>query len=78
MNDLSVSKVIEMIDQGREFDLRYQDEVYTISNLGKTKGIAHDGQGKEYKSGKDIFDNYTIDGKSLNEVWDKIEVDYIF
>ncbi|MCL1633022.1 hypothetical protein M3N64_13970 [Sporolactobacillus sp. CPB3-1] len=73
-----MNEPIEIIDQGREFSLRYQNEIYTLFNPGDTKGIAHDGQNKEYKSGKDIFYNYKIDGKILNEVWNKVEVDYIF
>lgn len=77
MDKLSVNEVINMINQGREFDLIYQDSLYQISHTDTLKLVASKNVQKEYKPTEDLFNNFKIDGKKLGEIWDKVKIDGI-
>ncbi|MCU4770306.1 hypothetical protein [Bacillus toyonensis] len=75
--EYSYKEFLEDLNMGREIHFIYKSESYYISNWGFWKFYDESSEiivGNE----EDILTKVKIDGKSIKETWNLIEVDQIF
>ncbi|MFI8709604.1 hypothetical protein ACIGHG_21685 [Bacillus sp. NPDC077411] len=73
----SYKEFLEDLNMGREIHFIYKSEGYYISDWGFWK---FDDESSEIIVGneEDILTKVKIGGKSIKEIWNLIEIDYIF
>ncbi len=83
-NSHSLRALQFLLYYGREVDLIYKDHVFGIYTYKTEEGngyifsFTHYGIEKRYKSIDRLFSDVKIEGEELADIWDEIEVKYLF
>lgn len=66
----------ERVELGEEFQFYFQEESYWISQNADGYYLTRvkDGDSQSFTSANDLFEKGTIEGKTLFELWEQIEI----
>ena len=73
----NLQHLIDSIDLGLDIEFDLYNKPYNIS-IGDDDTrfitLCPNGDTKHYKNGKDMVDNYNIDGKLLKDLWKDVQI----
>ena len=79
-NKKSISALIWLISQGRELEASYQKRTFFISAHNSTRRVSIwiDKQEQAFCSMEELLESADIDGNTIIDIWDDIQIDTLF